>query len=200
MSALRIVRIATWALVIALTAATAVVLWRGDARLPGGGQEVAIGGPFSLIDADGKPVTEAALAGRAHALFFGFTHCPDVCPTTLADMTVLLGELGPAADRIDVYFVTVDPARDDAPTMKSYLSSFDGRIKGLTGTEAEVEKVAAAYKVYRRKVETEGGDYTMDHTAGVYLFDAAGAFKGTISYGEAREDALAKLKRLVGEA
>jgi protein SCO1 len=199
MSAMRIVRIATWALVIALTAATAVVLWRGDARPPGV-EEAAIGGPFTLVDADGRPVTEAALAGRAHALFFGFTHCPDVCPTTLADMSVLLAELGSAADRIDVYFVTVDPERDDAATLKSYLSSFDGRIRGLTGTEADVETMVSAYKVYRRKVETEGGDYTMDHTAAVYLFDAGGQFKGTISYGESQEDALAKLKRLVGEA
>jgi protein SCO1/2 len=196
MSALRIVRLATWALVIALTVATAVVLWRGDA-VPPSTEEVAIGGPFTLVDTDGQTFTEKSLAGRPHAIFFGFTHCPEVCPTTLSEISVLVDDLGPDGEKLDVYFVTVDPERDDPETIKSYLSSFSGKIEGLTGTEDEVATITTAYKVFRRKVPTDDGDYTMDHTAGVYLFGADGRFRGTIAYGENHDDALAKLKRLV---
>ena len=196
MSALRIVRLASWALVLALTVGTVVVLWRGEA--PGtAGDATAIGGPFTLVDTDGQPVTEKTLAGRPYAMFFGFTHCPDVCPTTLSEISVLLDDLGEESGKLDVYFVSVDPERDDPETLRSYLSSFSGRIEGLTGTDAEVGAMADAYRVYRRKVPTEDGDYTMDHSAGVYLFGADGSFRGTISYGEGHDDALAKLKRLV---
>ncbi|HUG61059.1 MAG TPA: SCO family protein [Methylomirabilota bacterium] len=196
MSALRIVRLATWALVIALTFATAIVLWRGDA-VPPSTEDVAIGGPFNLVDTDGQTVTEKSLEGRPHAIFFGFTHCPEVCPTTLSEISVLVDDLGPDGEKLDVYFVTVDPERDDPQTIKSYLSSFSGKIEGLTGTEDEIATIATAYKVYRRKVPTDGGDYTMDHSASVYLFGADGRFRGTIAYGENHDDALAKLKRLV---
>ena len=197
MSALRIVRLATWALVIALTVATAVVLWRGDAVPPSTEEVAAIGGPFTLVDTDGQTVTEKSLAGRPHAIFFGFTHCPEVCPTTLSEISVLVDDLGPDGEKLDVYFVTVDPERDDPETIKSYLSSFSGKIEGLTGTEDEVATITTAYKVFRRKVPTDDGDYTMDHSAGVYLFGADGRFRGTIAYGENHDDALAKLKRLV---
>jgi protein SCO1/2 len=195
-SALRIVRLVTWTLVLALTLATGLVLWRGDGG-PAATEEVAIGGPFSLVDTEGQRVTEAALQGRAHALFFGFTHCPEVCPTTLAELSVMIDELGADGEKLDVYFVTVDPERDDRMTLKNYLSSFGQRIRGLTGSEDEVATIATAYRVYRRKVPTENGDYTMDHTAAVFLFDPDGRFKGTIGYGEKHDDALAKLKRLV---
>ncbi len=199
MSALRIVRIGTWSLVLALTIATAVVLWRGETMPPATQDAVAIGGPFTLVDTDGHRVTEKALEGRPYAIFFGFTHCPDVCPTTLSEVSLLLDDLGPESQKLDVYFVTVDPERDDPETLKSYLSSFSGRIEGLTGTEAEIETIAAAYRIYRRKVPTEdGSDYSMDHSASVYLFGADGRFRGTISFGESREDALEKLRRLVG--
>jgi protein SCO1/2 len=194
---LKFVRLATWALVIALVAATGWVLWRGDAPTVTGSGEVAIGGPFSLTDTDGNRVDQSILAGRRHAIFFGFTHCPEVCPTTLAELSGLVEELGPDGEKLDVYFVSVDPARDDAATLKDYLSSFGTRIRGLTGTEDDVAVIAKAYKVFYRKVPTESGDYTMDHTAGVFLFDADGRFQGTIAYGEPHDDALAKLKRLV---
>jgi protein SCO1 len=192
----RHIRLVTWAIVIALTAATAFVLWQGD-RAPRTSTDVPLGGPFTLVDTEGNAVTERVLAGRAHAIFFGFTTCPDVCPTTLAEMSVMLSELGPDAENLDVYFITVDPARDDPARLKSYLSAFGDRIAGLTGSEEQVAAVTSAYKVYHQKVPTEGGDYTMDHTASVFLFDDAGQFRGTISYGEQHDDALAKLKRLV---
>jgi protein SCO1/2 len=194
---LKFVRIATWALVIALTVATGWVLWKGEPPTGAGTGEVAIGGPFSLVDVDGRRVDQSILAGRPHAIFFGFTHCPEVCPTTLAELSAMTEELGPDADKIDVYFVTVDPTRDDAATLKSYLSSFGDRIRGLTGTEDDIAAVAKAYKVFYRKVPTDNGDYTMDHTAGVFLFDADGRFQGTIAYGEKHDDAIAKLKRLI---
>ena len=200
MNGLRIVRIATWSLVAALTLATGFVLWQGrDPATPTVTTtgEAAIGGPFTLVDTEGNRVDQSILAGRAHAIFFGFTHCPDVCPTTLSEMTVLLDELGPDAEKLDVYFVTVDPERDTAEHLANYLDSFSGRIRGLTGTEAEITDMVDKYRVYRRKVPTDDGDYTMDHTAAVFLFGPDGRFRGTLSYGEAQEDALAKLKRLV---
>lgn len=199
MPALRIIRIATWSLIVVLVAATAYVVLAGRSG-PGSvvsSGEPALGGPFTLVDTAGRTVTEKDLAGRAHALFFGFTHCPDVCPTTLAEMKVLLDELGPDADRIDVYFVTVDPERDTPAVMGSYIASFSDRIRGLSGTPEQVDAIVKAYVVTRRKVPLEDGDYTMDHTASVYLFGADGRFRGTIGYGEPHTDALAKLKRLV---
>jgi protein SCO1 len=193
---LRFFRIATWALVVALTVATGVVLWRGQSEPPTTG-EVALGGPFTLTDVEGNRVDQQILADRPHAIFFGFTHCPDVCPTTLAELSVLVDDLGPDADKVDVYFVSVDPERDDPETLKSYLSSFSGKIHGLTGSEEEIADFVTSYRVYARKVPTDGGDYTMDHTASVFLFGADGRFRGTISYGESHDDALAKLRRLV---
>jgi len=201
MNTVRVVRLATWLLIAVLAGATGYVIWQAETR-PTTTSTVtdaaAIGGPFTLTDTTGARVTEARFAGRPHAIFFGYTHCPDVCPTTLGEMSVMLADMGAEASKLDVYFVTVDPERDTAASMKDYLSAFSDRIVGLTGTEAEIADMVAAYRVYRRKVPAPdgGADYTMDHTAAVYLFDAAGSFKGTISYGEKQEDALAKLKRL----
>lgn len=196
------VRIATWALVVVLAGVTGwlVVMGQrgeGPAAVSSSG-EAAVGGPFSLVNQDGEPVTEALVAGRPYAIFFGFTHCPDVCPTTLAELTVALEELGPAADDLAVLFVTVDPERDTPEALKSYIASFSDRVTGLTGTEAQIADVVSKYRVYRRKVPSESGnDYTMDHTAAVYLMGPDGRFRGTISYGEPQADALAKLRRLV---
>lgn len=200
MTPLRLIRLGTWLLVAVLLGATGYVVWTATA--PQGGVvssgTPAIGGPFTLTDQDGKPVTEASFAGRPHAVFFGYTHCPDVCPTTLNDLSVVLGEMGEDATKLDIWFVTVDPERDTAPVLKDYLSAFGVKVRGLTGTEQQVADMTTAYKVYRRKVPgTDPDDYAMDHTAAVYLFGAAGDFRGTISYGEAEADTLAKLKRLV---
>lgn len=198
LNALRAIRIAAWAAVVILGA---VVLWltvfnRGD---EGGGIVAAsIGGPFTLIDQHGDTVTEAALMGHPSAMFFGYTFCPDVCPTTLADMTLWLQDLGPDGHKLKVYFVTVDPERDTQEHMAEYLQAFDPRIVGLTGDRVAVDAMLAAFRVYSRKTGEDADYYLMDHTASVYLLDAEGRFVGTVDYQENPETALAKLKRLVG--
>jgi len=154
--------------------------------------------PFSLTDQDEHKVTERDMLGRPAVVFFGFTYCPEVCPTTLADMTNWLGALDGDADRLGVFFITVDPARDNPDEMRKYLSSFDPRIRGLTGTASDIDGVAKAFGIYYQRVEIEGG-YTMDHSASVLLLDAEGRFAGTISYQEAKDVAVAKLKRLAQE-
>ncbi|MGO4572092.1 SCO family protein [Microvirga sp. 2TAF3] len=157
---------------------------------------VPIGGPFTLTTQEGKPFSSDSLKGKPFALFFGFTHCPEVCPTTLYDLTQDLSAMGKDADRLNVVFVTVDPAQDTPELMKAYLSSFDPRIIGLTGTEDEIAAAARAYKVYYKKVPTESG-YTMDHTATIFLMDGKGDFFGSSNFQEPQETRRTKLKNLV---
>ncbi|MET3595137.1 protein SCO1/2 [Mesorhizobium shonense] len=156
-----------------------------------------IGGPFTLTTQAGAKLSDTDLKGKPFAVFFGFTHCPEVCPTTLWEMTEAMKTLGPEADKLKVLFISVDPARDTPDFMAGYLESFDPRIIGLTGTEAEVAAVGKEYRVYWKKIPTEDGDYTMDHTASIFLMDANGEFAGTISYGEEMSTRLAKLRRLI---
>ena len=153
------------------------------------------GGPFSMVDTAGRRVTEADLAGRPTALYFGFTSCPEMCPTTLSLLTEVMARMGAAADRLNVVFVTVDPERDTPEALKLYLSSFDPRIRGFTGTAAEVAAMADAYHVAFRRVPVEGG-YTMEHSAGVFLFDRTGRLGGVIDYGEDEASVLGKLTLL----
>ncbi len=129
-------------------------------------------------------------------MFFGFTHCPEVCPTSLAEMTVWYEALGEQADDLNAWFVTVDPERDTAAVIGDYVS-WTGRVTGVTGTAEEVTKAAQSWGVYYEKVPLEGGDYTMDHTASVFLVNAEGEFEGTIAYREDSDTALAKLRRLL---
>ncbi|MFG1286649.1 SCO family protein [Xanthobacter versatilis] len=155
----------------------------------------AVGGPFKLVDQTGAPVTEAALKGKPSLIFFGFTHCPDVCPTALFEMSEILTALGPDADKAQVFFVTVDPERDTPEALKSYLSSFAPQIRGLTGTPEAVEVIKKEYRVYSKKVPLTGGDYTMDHTAVVYLMDKSGTFVAPFNSKRPPADAAAELKR-----
>ena len=170
---------------------------------PRGGQPVQssgtalVGGPFSLVGADGKAVTDADFRGRYMLVFFGFTHCPDICPKTLQQIGDVLQALGPKGRDTKALFVAVDPERDTPAALKAYLASFDPRIIGLTGTPDEVNAAVKAYRAYVRKVPTKGDDYTMDHTASVLLLNSNGEFAGTIAYGESPQAAIAKLKRLV---
>jgi len=170
---------------------------------PGAGSGVAsapaapLGGAFQLVDHRGQPITEEVLRGKPSAVFFGFTHCPDVCPTTLAEATSWITELGPKADAMRFVFVTVDPERDTPEAMGSYLSAFSDKIIGITGEPDKVQAMVKDHKIYSRKVPLEGGGYSMDHTASVLLLDATGALVGTISPDESRETAVAKLSRLV---
>ena len=154
----------------------AILIITGRAPSPIGSAVAAVGGPFHLEDQNGKPVSDQDLKGHPSLVFFGFTHCPDVCPTTLFDMSQLLSKLGPDADRVGAVFITVDPERDTPAVMKDYLSNFDPHLRGLTGDQASINAAIKAYRVYAKKVPLEGGDYTMDHTAIVYLMDKDGHF------------------------
>jgi len=155
----------------------------------------AIGGPFQLTDQVGQIVTDKSLQGRPTLIFFGFTHCPDVCPTSLFEISEVLKALGKDADRVNAYFVSVDPERDTTMAMKDYLSSFDPHLEGLTGNPDEIAKVISAYRVYAKKVPLKDGDYTMDHTALVYLMDRDGKFVAPFNLKRAPEEAAADLKR-----
>ncbi len=140
----------------------------------------AVGGPFTLVDQDGRTVTDKDFAGATHLVFFGFTHCPDVCPTTLQQISDVLAALGPKGKAMKVAFITVDPERDDPASLKAYLSSFDPRITGLTGTPEQIAAVVKAYRAYSRKVPEKNGDYVMEHTAIVYVMDAQNRFLGAL--------------------
>lgn len=158
-----------------------------------------VGGPFAMVEMSGRPLTERDLRGKPAALFFGYTSCPDVCPTTLLTLSTLK-RMGTDADRLNVVFVTVDPQRDTPEQMKLYLSSFDPRIRGFTGTEAQVAAMADTFHVFYRRVPTEGGGYSMDHSADVLLFDRAGGLAGGLPYQEDEDKSLAKLTTLVAPA
>jgi protein SCO1/2 len=153
-----------------------ILIVTGYAPSPVSQAVAAVGGPFRLEDQNGKAVTDADMKGKPFLVFFGYTHCPDVCPTTLFDMSQLMKALGPDADRTNALFITVDPERDTQQVMKDYLSNFDPHLRGLTGDRAAIDAAIKAYRVYAKKVPLEKGDYTMDHTAVVYLMDKNGRF------------------------
>ena len=155
------------------------------------------GGAFSLTAADGSKVTDETLAGKPYAIFFGFTRCPEVCPTTLARMASLRQQLGKDGDKFEIVFVSVDPEHDKPADIGSYISLFKTRILGLTGTREELATIQKGYGVYVKKVPLEGGDYTIDHTAAIFLMDARGKFVTTIDYHENDKVALEKLKRII---
>jgi protein SCO1/2 len=172
-----------------------VLMVSGRLSAPVAQQVAAIGGPFKLTDQNGQAMGDQDLKGRPFLVFFGFTHCPDVCPTTLFEVSEILRSLGRDADRTRALFVTVDPERDTPAVMKDYLSSFDPHLSGLTGDAAAVAAVAKAYRVYYKKVPLDGGGYTMDHTAIVYLMDKEGRFVAPFNLKRTTEAAAADLRR-----
>ena len=198
MTVLRTIRYVAWAAVAVAAVATGYVAWQWHAAGDSPLMASSIGGPFQLTDQNGNIVDEASLKGHPSAMFFGYTFCPDVCPTTLFEMTAWLDTLGDDADKLKVYFVTVDPERDTKEVLARYLSAFDSRIVGLTGSPEAVEAATKAWRVFARKVPLDGGGYIMDHTASIYLLDEDAAFTGTIDYKETPETALTKLRRLIG--
>jgi protein SCO1/2 len=155
----------------------------------------AIGGPFKLVDQSGKPITDEDMKGHPFLVFFGYTHCPDICPTTLFEMSEVMRALGNDADRINALFITVDPERDTPAVMKDYLSSFDPHLRGGTGDQKAIDAVEKAYRVYAKKVPAEKGDYSMDHTALVYLMDKQGRFVAPFKLDRKPEAAAADLRR-----
>src|SRR6188472_4387087 len=155
----------------------------------------AVGGPFQLVDQNSKPITDQDLKGHPFLVFFGFTHCPDVCPTTLFEVSEILRALGKDADRTRALFITVDPERDTPAVLKDYLSNFDRHLAGLTGDPIAIAGVAKAYRAYYKKVPLPQGGYTMDHTAIVYLMDKDGRFVSTFKLDRSAEAAAADLRR-----
>jgi len=152
------------------------------------------GGPFHLEDQTGRPVSDQDMKGRLYLVFFGYTHCPDVCPTTLFEISEVMKALGKDADRADALFITVDPERDTPAAMADYLSNFDPHLRGLTGDPAAVAEALKAYRVYAKKVPLTNGDYTMDHTAVVYLMDKDGRFVAPFNLKQTPEAAAAQLR------
>jgi protein SCO1/2 len=155
----------------------------------------AVGGPFQLVDEDGKAFGDQNLKGKPFLVFFGFVRCPEVCPTTLFEMSEVIRSLGKDADRAGALLISVDPERDTPASLKDYLSSFDPHLKGLTGDPAAIAAVAKAYRVYYKKVPLETGDYTVDHTAVVYLMDKDGRFVAPFNLKRTAQAAAADLRR-----
>jgi len=195
---IRKVRVALWALVaLAAMAGLAIALRPPPTPPTAVGQAVAaIGGPFTLTGTDGKPFSTSSLAGKPFVIFFGFTHCPDVCPTTLARLAKLRRAIGKGDEGFAILFVSVDPARDTPIEMGRYAAAFGTPIIALTGSESAIAKVKQAYGIYSAKVPQTGGDYSVDHTATIFLMDSSGHFTATITPDEGDPAALAKLGRL----
>ncbi len=195
-------RIALWSLVLVAAAALVFLLTRPEPPLPAPSiSELplsSIGGPFTLVGADGKPFASTRLGGKPFAIFFGFTHCPDVCPTTVARLTKLRRQLGSGNDAFNIVFVTVDPERDGPAEVGAYAGLFNTPVTGLTGSPAQIEQVKKQFAVFSAKAPGAGGDYSVDHTASVFLMDRAGKFVATLAPEENDTVALAKLKRIAG--
>ena len=192
---LRFIRIAGLVAAALLAAVTGYVyLTRGEAVV----SVADIGGPFRLASANGGVVDSRDLAGKPYAVFFGFTRCPEVCPTTMAEMSAALTELGDQGRDLRVFFVTVDPERDTAAFLKDYLSSFDPRIEALVPSAEELAVMARDFRAFYAKSPTSDGGYTMDHTATVFLMNREGKLASTISYGEEQASRMAKLRKLLG--
>jgi len=194
-------RFILWGLVLVAAAALAFLL-TSPAQLPAPRETelplASIGGPFTLVGADGRTFSSAKLAGKPFAIFFGFTHCPDVCPTTLARLAKLRRQLGKGDDSFAIVFVSVDPERDGPAEVGAYAKLFDTPVIGLTGSVAQIEQVKKQYAVFSAKAPQAGGDYSVDHTASVFLIDRAGKFVATLAPDENDAVALEKLKRIVG--
>ncbi|MDQ3145082.1 MAG: SCO family protein [Pseudomonadota bacterium] len=194
-------RLLLWVLVaIALVG----IVWLASRPLPTPGQTSAemplatIGGPFALVASDGQPFSSPKLAGKPYAIFFGFTHCPDVCPTTLARLAKLRHQLGQGDDAFAIVFVSVDPERDGPQEVGAYEGLFDTPVVGLTGSPAQIEQVKKEFGVYSATAPQEGGGYSVDHTATVFLMDKAGKFVATLAPEEGVSVALDKLRRVTG--
>ncbi|HEX6409125.1 MAG TPA: SCO family protein [Sphingomicrobium sp.] len=198
---MRGVRIVLWVLVGFALLAFAFLMLRPAPRPTVQSQPLqlsSIGGPFTLTGSDGKPFASSSLAGKPYAIFFGFTHCPDVCPTTLARMVRLRQQLGAGDRPFEILFVTVDPKRDGPAEVGKYAELFDSPVTGLTGSPAQIEQAKKQFGIFSQQVPDGSGGYSVDHTATVLLFDRQGKFTATIAPEEQDSAALAKLRRITG--
>lgn len=199
---MKTLRIVLWALVLVMAGVLGwLTLSIGESQ-----KEIAeapFGVPFELVDQRGQPITEQAFRGKPTALFFGFTHCPEVCPTTLFELDGWLHQVDPDGTRLQAYFVTVDPERDTPELLGKYIANVTDRIIGIAGEPDKVGEVIKGFRVYAKKIPLDEadpqGDYTMDHTASIFLLDAGGRFTGTISYGENPDVAVKKLENLMNK-
>ena len=188
-------RIVLWPLVIvAAIGATALYLVRpAIVNGPGGGQ-------FALVDQRGTAVDQSVFVGKPSLLFFGYTHCPDVCPTTMGEMQGWFAALGDEGKTLQGVFVTIDPARDTPAILGDYVSFVSDRIVALSGPQVEIDKVVKDWGAVAEKVPNADGTYLMNHTASVFLVNSKGEFAGTIAYGENTDTALQKIRRLVANS
>lgn len=186
MRALKTFRLCLWALIAVTIALLAVnqlfPQWLGRGAEPSPPTPIAARGPvfdggFDLLDHNGTPVTQKDFLGQPLVIFFGFTHCPDICPTTLSWLTALIDEIGPEAEPLRILFVTVDPERDDPAAMAAYVASFGPQVVGLTGSPEQVGAALKNWKVFAAKVPRDDGGYTMDHSASILLVDRQGRFR-----------------------
>lgn len=182
-------------LLAVLSVGAGAYIWVGGGRSAVAG----IGGPFTLTDGNGKQVTDQDFRGKYMLVFFGFTFCPDICPTTLNMVSDALDRLGPKADKIAPLFITVDPKRDTPAVVKQYAAAFGPRIVGLTGTPEQIKAVAKAYRVYYAEHRTgEGpGDYSMDHSSVMYLMGPNGTFVAPLRAEQSGADIAATLAKLM---
>ena len=190
--------VAGFTVIAAAALGLSIIVSFGGMRIGGGGS--SIGGPFTLVDDTGAPVTELVLQGKPSVIYFGYTFCPEVCPTTLNDLSRWMKALGPDADKLNYVFITIDPERDTPKVMRAYVSAFDARIRGFTGTPEQIAKVADEYRVYYKRIPTTDGGYVMDHSAILYLMRPDETFVGTIAYQEDDAAAVGKLKKLAAQA
>lgn len=189
-------------ILIAFALALAGIVAATVAFLPRGDRPSAlsvVGGPFRLDSSKGGTVDSRALKGKPFLVFFGFTQCPNVCPTTLADLGTLLDEFGAQGGAIQAYYITLDPERDTQEVMREYMASFTDRITGLTGTPQEIERVARDYRAFVKRVPLPGGDYTLEHTLMVYMMDRDGSFAGPLDLDAGHPLALKQLRKLAAD-
>jgi len=184
--------------VAAIGGALALNFARPAKNLPTISSAITIGGAFTLIDHDGRTVTDADYRGRHALVFFGYTYCPDVCPTTAQNISDAMDLLGSEADQVQPLFVSVDPGRDTAEVLKSYVGNFHPRMIGLTGSAEQVAAVAKAYKVYFQKVQEEGAaedEYFMNHSSIIYLMSPDGEFVAHFTHGTTSDDMAAEIRK-----
>ena len=158
--------------------------------------EQPYGVAFSLTDQYGNPITEQAFRGHPTAIFFGFTHCPEICPTTIYEMNGWFEALGEDGANIKAYFISIDPERDTPEMLGGYLTNVTDRVIGITGDPDAVREMARGFNIYFKRIDSDDGDYTMDHTASVILLDSQGRFRKTIAFGEDTDSAIQKLRDL----